>query len=214
MILGTREKDYYIQTNNAKYPLLTCGFTSAVGGLSICGYDLSKIPGTEKQPEDKLTAIAMTESNWPEYSEYLQKVRNVQIDFLQIFKNTTPPYEFPQLITYIINKIFGEYSTIFRYGWNSFEKIKQEIDRGNTVIICGNFTLSGHYVLVCGYEDNSILIINDSYPPNYNSGDGYNKSYVQLTNRTLLKNPDMRGKMEEIKIDSYQILITKKRLYE
>lgn len=46
---------YYIQTNNKRNPLIRCKPTGTAEGLDLALWDLSKIEGPYKQPEDNLS---------------------------------------------------------------------------------------------------------------------------------------------------------------
>jgi uncharacterized protein YvpB len=73
----------------------------------------------------------------------------------------------PQAMKNLIESFQG-YRDIFRVD-GSFNNIRSSIDAGNPVIIHGYFTVSGHIVVVCGYDEKG-FIINDPYGEWFSTG--------------------------------------------
>jgi len=73
----------------------------------------------------------------------------------------------PQAMKNLIESFQG-YRDIFRVD-GSFNNIRSSIDAGNPVIIHGYFTVSGHIVVICGYDEKG-FIINDPYGEWFSTG--------------------------------------------
>lgn len=179
-ILGSRKK-YYSQTNNAQVELfgdyfnnrkmIACGPTSAAMGFDIAGWPMQIFtPG--EQPEDSILMIAHN----PKNLELLKKRRNINY-------NKFPPNEVPQIYDVIGELLYREYIgsnkriKACQFRWNlDFDIIKNNINNGIPMMICGDFPCGGHYVLIVGYDDDrNVIIFNDPYPLQWSNKNGYNR---------------------------------------
>jgi D-ribose pyranose/furanose isomerase RbsD len=201
----------YRQDNNEVNKKVSCNTTDLAMGLDIVNLDLLKIPGTYKQTEDRLTKIALDKNNWKQYADYMQSiVPENETDWMKWFAKNNPA-EKPQILAYIANMIYQKEVATFTYGV-SFRQLKLDIDHGNPVIICGDFTPYGHYVLCVGYKsgrDIEQIIVNDPAWWLYKSGNGSHKIYEYLAKNgtVLLNNPDRDKYDNNIKLNTFKIVI-------
>lgn len=172
-ILGTRDM-YHDQTNNAQVDLfsdyagkarmIACGPTSAAMCLRIAGWPMEVFtPG--EQAEDAILMVLHNRFNLPLY----KKRRMLNYD-------TFPPNEVPQVYEVAMKIIFkSDQVCLYRPGL-SFNIITDLINEGIPMMIAGKFPCGGHYVTVCGYdEEKQVVIFNDPYPPNWPDKKGYNR---------------------------------------
>lgn len=155
MNLVTDRKRYYKQTNNEIDPTVSCQCTSMVAALDILfNGDLSPIMklGTHKQPEDNLRYYLGTDSS-----------------ILTFCKKSHPdsklhPSEWADVMIYGINKIYSQDLVFFESNITE-DKIAQDLGRGKPVLVSMRYPehrITGHYVLVVGFENNK-WIVNDPY---------------------------------------------------
>lgn len=201
-ILGSRDK-YYVQTNNAQVELfkdyfkngkmIACGPESAAMGFHIAGRDMSIFtPG--EQPGDSILMIMHNPLNL----ERFKKRRDLNY-------NEYPPNEVPQGYDVVGEILYGPGTCKFKWGLN-YDIIKQNINTGIPMMICGKFSCGGHYVLVVGYdeekkvpvynkknklegyENQKMIIFNDPYPFQWVDKKGYNREMdMQFFNEKISK---------------------------
>lgn len=173
-VLGSGNQ-YYIQTNNASAYLLraymgrirfiACGPESAAMGFDIAGQDMSIFtPG--EQPGDAIINIFHDPKHLPKY----KAARGDDTFYKKYSAN-----EIPQIYPAMSEIIFGEKVCSFHWG-NTFEQIKESIDTGSPVMLCGRFPCGGHYVLAVGYDEKTgDIIFNDPYPRQWPDKKGYRR---------------------------------------
>lgn len=171
-ILG-KDTQYYTQTNNAQVELfkdyfkqgkmIACGPTSAAMGFDIAGWPMDVFtPG--EQPEDAIIMVAHNPANLKK----LQERRDIDYD-------KYPPNEVPQVYDVVGKLIYGKEACRFEWGL-TFEIIRENINKGIPMMLCGKFPCGGHYVLAVGFDDEKkVIIFNDPYPVQWKDKKGYNR---------------------------------------
>jgi hypothetical protein len=146
--------DYYCQTNNEIAPGISCNFTTAIECLDALKYDLKKIPGYVKQPEDRIRVFSETDEDIKKFFE------------LSHPGSKLPPAEWLDMQIFTINKIFPQACTA-EMNWTR-EKIVKEIDE-NRPLTMSTTLYGGHYLVVKGYNYEN-YIVDDPY----NKGNKFN----------------------------------------
>jgi hypothetical protein len=146
-----------------KSRMVSCGPNSLAGGLEVAGWPLDVFTKGAQIPD-----ILMMIFNNPHNEDDFIKVRDLDFD-------RYPPNEVPQLYPLVTKIIYGKEAC--RFEWNiEFNVIKENIDRGQPLILCGNFPAGGHYVLCVGYDDEKqTVIFDDPYPVQWPDGNGFNR---------------------------------------
>lgn len=160
-ILGKKDKDYFIQTNNASLlfsllytkvnTVVSCGETSISMALSITGNKLPNIEGV--QPEDIFSMYFLNSLNFEKFSEIRK------LDYMQY-----PPNTVPQLFPLVIKEVTGSDCASFSFGL-TVDDVISEIKKDNVVIVCLEMPFGGHFVVVRGFDiKERKLIYADPYP--------------------------------------------------
>ena len=167
---GGRDK-YYSQLDNELNPYISCQVTSMVMGLDIGGFGLTPIRdlpcGEYRQPEDKLRRFMLDD---PGVQDFCKRSHP---------GSALPAPEWADCMVFAINKLYGANIVYFDAAINT-TKIKTDIMAGMPVYTSMKypanknfsgkpFPVSGHIVLVVGFDETS-LIINDPYK-NHLTGD-------------------------------------------
>lgn len=166
------ENQYYSQLNNAQVYLfddyfkkkssIACGPSSFAMGLEICGWPLD-IFANGIQPEDSILMILHNPFNL----ETFKNERDLDYDIY-------PPNEIPQLYPVVANILYDNLN-VCKFKWGiTFEIIKYCIDNNICLMVSGDFPAGGHFVLIVGYEDDTI-IFNDPYKLQWPDNNGYNR---------------------------------------
>lgn len=218
VILGLRAIDYNIQTNDKRNPVSDCGLNAIVNSLSVTGHDLSKIkkvyqvPDEYEQHPDQLEYVCSQQNRFTEFAKAIVEIRgrgNWGDFYDEFIKGKSKPYHYPEMLYYLINSIYPGKAEYPRWASNWFDVYKSEIDKGNSFVICGNWTTEKHYVSIVGYEEPSIIYVNDSAPYLYKNNDGYNVKYISKNLNKLEPITELANGKKTIFLDSYQLLVKK-----
>lgn len=156
---------YAANANDTKPKYITC-FPNAV---EMCLDITKKTPLIGRKGVQTADILVMAMMN-PHNKDLLIKKRN--LDHKRFVPYTVPQY-YPTILEYMTGQKLCEYKT----GLN-WDIIKNNIDKGQPMVICVSYPLGDHCVVSNGYDsDNSQISVCDPYPPNYPDGDGYNKDY-------------------------------------
>jgi uncharacterized protein YvpB len=154
--------DFFSQINNEVNPYNACQVTSMVAGLNLVFRNLGPIQKASKykQPEDCLY-------------HYINEDPDILAFYGRSHPGTNVPApEWADVLCYAVNRLYGKNVVCYEANLHT-GKIIQDLGAGLPVMISLRFPdnkngagkpspISGHYILVVGFDENSFLV-NDPY---------------------------------------------------